>query len=127
MIGKRKVYSPCGETPVQRLHTVDMAQDTKNHLRAWRKFRQMSQEELAEAIGSSKAVVGHLETGRTGLSHKWLLKLAPALGTTPGFLLDHDPYDLDTSFLDAAMAVAQEDRAQVLTILETFRKTGTHS
>lgn len=85
----------------------------------------MSQEELADAIGSSKAVIGHLETGRTGLSHKWLLKLAPVLGTTPGFLLDHDPYDLDTSFLDAALSVAQEDRAQVLTILETFRKTGT--
>lgn len=125
MNGKRKVYGSCGERYPARLHTVDMVQGTKNHLRAWRKFRQMSQEELAEAIGSSKAVVGHLETGRTGLSHKWLLKLAPALGTTPGFLLDHDPYDLDTSLLDAAMSVPAENRPQVLTILETFRKTGT--
>lgn len=103
-----------------------MASDgPKNHLRAWRKFRGLSQEQLAERVGSSKAVIGHLETGRSGLSHKWLLKLAPALGTTPGFLLDHDPNDMDAAFLDAAMQVPSESRGQALQILQTFRRTGT--
>jgi transcriptional regulator with XRE-family HTH domain len=93
-----------------------------NHLRAWREFRRMTQEQLADSIGTAGNVIGLLESGERGLSHKWLLKLAPALGTTPGFLLDHDPYDMDTSFLDAVMAVPAEDRAQVLAIIETFKK-----
>ena len=102
-----------------------MANAPKNHLRAWRKFRELSQEELADRIGSSKAVIGHLETGTRGLSHKWLLKLAPALGTTPGFLLDHDPNDMDTAYLDAALSVPAENRGQALEILKTFKRTGT--
>ena len=95
-----------------------------NHLRAWREFRHLTQEQLAERVDTAGNVIGLLESGERGLSHKWLLKLAPALGTTPGFLLDHSPYDLDTSFLDAALAVAPEDRPQALQILNTFRKAG---
>lgn len=83
----------------------------------------MSQEQLAERIGTAGNVIGLLESGERGLSHKWLLRLAPELGTTPGFLLDHDPYDLDTSYLDAMMAVPPENRPQVLAIIETFKKT----
>lgn len=85
----------------------------------------MTQEQLAERVGTAGNVIGLLESGERGLSHKWLLKLAPALGTTPGFLLDHNPYQLDTSFLDAALSVPPESRAQALEILKTFRKTGT--
>lgn len=106
--------------------TARMAKKTSkaaaNHLRAWREFRQLTQEQLADRVGTAGNVIGLLESGERGLSHKWLLKLAPALGTTPGFLLDHDPYDLDTSFLDAALSVPAESRPQVLAILETFRR-----
>lgn len=83
----------------------------------------MTQEELAEKVGTAGNVIGLLESGERGLSHKWLLKLAPALGTTPGFLLDHNPYDLDTSFLDAALSVPEENREQALAILKTFRRS----
>lgn len=95
-----------------------------NHLRAWREFRKLSQEALAEKVGTAGNVISMLESGERGLSHKWLLRLAPALETTPGFLLDHDPNTLDTRFLEAALAVREEDKPQVLMILETFR-TGT--
>ena len=83
----------------------------------------MSQEQLAEKVGTAGNVIGLLESGDRGLSHKWLLKLAPVLGTTPGFLLDHDPNNLDTSFLDAALSVPPENRAQALAILETFKRS----
>jgi transcriptional regulator with XRE-family HTH domain len=96
-----------------------------NHLRAWREHRRLSQEALAQKVGTAGNVIGLLESGERGLSDKWLRKLAVALGTTPGFLLDHDPNDLDSSFLDAAMAVPKDKRAQALKILETFRPTGT--
>jgi transcriptional regulator with XRE-family HTH domain len=104
------------------MHNAYMAE---NHLKAWRKFRRMTQEELAVAVDTTKAVISNLETGSRGLSDKWLRRLAPALGTTPGFLLDYDPNDLDTAYLDAALSVPKESRGQALQILETFRKTGT--
>jgi transcriptional regulator with XRE-family HTH domain len=95
-----------------------------NNLRAWREFRRLSQDQLAELIGTKGNVIGHLESGERGLSDKWLRRLAPALGTSPGFLLDHAPEDLDAAYIDAAMSVSPDQRAQVLEILKTFRKVG---
>lgn len=96
-----------------------------NHLRAWRKFRHMTLDEVAAAIDSTKAVVQQLEVGRMTLSHKWLLKIAPVLGTTPGMLLDHDPNDLPTSVLETWAAIPEADQPQALRVLESFKKTGT--
>jgi len=96
-----------------------------NHLRAWREMRGLSQEALAQRVGTAGNVIGLLESGERGLSDKWLRKLALALDTTAGFLLDHDPNDIDTAFVQAAMAVPKEQRKQALKILETFRPTGT--
>jgi len=70
----------------------------------------MTQAELAEKVGTSDNVISLLESGERGLSHKWLLKLAPALGTTPGFLLDYDPNDLDTDYLRDALDVPKGRR-----------------
>jgi len=95
-------------------------------LREWREFRRMTQEQLAAAVETDKSVISLLESGSRGLSDKWARRLAPALGTTAGFLLDYDPNDLDTAFIEAALSVAKEDRPQALKILETFRRTGTH-
>ena len=96
-----------------------------NHLRAWREFRYMTQEELADAIGTAGNVIGLLESGQRGLSQKWLNKLAPALGTTPGHLLDHDPNDVPADLLDTWAAIPVEDRPRVLAVLQAFKKTGT--
>jgi transcriptional regulator with XRE-family HTH domain len=93
-----------------------------NHLRAWREFRGLSQEQLAKKIDTAGNVIGQLEAGERRLSDKWLMKLAPALGTTPGFLLDHDPNSIDPAFIDAALDVPPEARPQVLEILRTFAK-----
>jgi transcriptional regulator with XRE-family HTH domain len=96
-----------------------------NHIRAWRKFRNMTLDELAAAVGSTKATVQQLEVGRMTLSHKWLLKFAPVLGTTPGMLLDHDPNDLPTSVLETWAAIPEESQPQALKVLESFKRTGT--
>lgn len=84
----------------------------------------MTLEEVGDAIGTTKAVIQQLESGRMGLSHKWLLKLAPVFNTTPGFLLDHDPNDMDTAFIEAALSVPKDRRDQAIEIMRTF-KTGT--
>jgi SOS-response transcriptional repressor LexA len=62
---------------------------TRNHLAEWRKFRDgMTQEALADAIGTNKANISRLESGQRGLSQKWLERLAPALDATPAELLE---------------------------------------
>lgn len=101
------------------------SKEAANHLRAWREFRYMTQEELADAVGTAGNVIGLLESGQRGLSHKWLLKLAPALNTTPGYLLDHDPRDVPTDILETWAAIPAEDRPKILAMLEAFKKTGT--
>lgn len=80
---------------------------------------------MAAEVGTAGNVIGLLESGERGLSFKWLQRLAPVLKTTPGFLLDHDPNDIDAAFVEAAMGVPKDRREQAMTILKTFR-TGTN-
>lgn len=114
----------CGrnDKPRRLAHNVWM---DHNHLRAWRKFRHLTLDEVADAIGSTKATVQQLEVGRMTLSHKWLVKIAPVLGTTPGMLLDHDPNDLPTSVLETWAAIPTEDQPKALEMLKVFSRTGT--
>lgn len=84
----------------------------------------MTQEELADKVGTAGNVIGLIESGGRGLSHKWLMKLAPALDTRPGFLLDFDPNDIDREFIEAAIDLPRDKRPQALEILRIL-KTGT--
>ena len=94
-----------------------------NYLQAWRKFRRMTQEELAEAIGTTTPVISLLESGQRPLSAKWLRRIAPVLDTTPGFLLDHDPDELPTDVIDIWNHIADRDKPRALKVLQAF-KTG---
>lgn len=97
-----------------------------NFLQAWRKFRRMTQDELAEKVGTTKAVISLLESGNRPLSAKWLRKIAPVLNTTPGHLLDHDPNELPTDVIDIWASIDIRDRETARRVLESFRRTGTH-
>jgi transcriptional regulator with XRE-family HTH domain len=98
--------------------------DGPNHLKAWRKHRKLTQQQLADAIEppTTKQVIQAIESGARGLSDKWLRRLAPALGTTPGFLLDHHPDDLPTAFLDIWADVPEERKAEAEQMLRIFTK-----
>lgn len=100
--------------------------DPTNHLRAWREFRGMTQEQLAVAVGTDKGVISLLETGARRLSDKWLRRLAPVLQTTPGHLLDHDPNDLPTDIIDIWSHIPDADKDTARRVLESFRRTGTN-
>lgn len=117
-----KVCGSCNDDDLGEAHNAGV--ENTNHLKAWRKFRRMTLEAVANEIGTTKAVIQQLESGRMGLSHKWLLKLAPVFRTTPGFLLDHDPNDIDTAYLDAWSDIPPDDRPRALQVLKAFR-TGT--
>ena len=99
-----------------------------NFLRAWREYRKMTQEELGAAITppTTGSVISLLEEGERGLSLKWLRKLAPALRTRVGWLAELDPSRADTRTLEMVEAVPEESREQVIRIIETFLRDGTH-
>lgn len=96
--------------------------EPRNHLRAWREFRRMTQVQLANAAGTKGSVISLLESGDRRLSDKWLRKLAPALLTTPGHLLDHDPEDVPTDLMEIWADIPEDRRAQAILVLNTFRK-----
>lgn len=93
-----------------RMVPDDVNKRLGNNLRAWRDFRKLTQAELAEKVGTTGAVISLLESGGRKLSPKWLYRLAPALGTTAGHLMDHDPNELPTDMLDVWVDISEEDR-----------------
>lgn len=96
--------------------------EPKHFLVEWREFREMTQELLAEKVGTDKSVISLLEDRKRGLSNKWLHKLARALKTTPGAILDYDPNMVPTALLEIWAGIPDEDRAKATSILEAFRR-----
>lgn len=96
----------------------------QNHLQAWREHNRMTQQQLADKVGTTAGVISLLEAGERGLSAKWLRKLAPHLNTTPGRLLDHHPADVPSEFMRIWSTVDPDQQQQALRVLETFRKRG---
>jgi transcriptional regulator with XRE-family HTH domain len=95
-----------------------------NYLRAWRLYRELTQEDLAERVGTNANMIQYLETGERGLSAKWLRRLAPALDTTPGMILEHDPRELDADVLDIWVNASERERRQIAEIAKALVKTG---
>jgi len=123
-------HSLCGEITLAICDNLDMEPDNKNggpnFLRAWRLYRQMTQEQLAEAVNTSANMIQYLETGERGLSAKWLRRLAPALDTTPGLLLEHDPHQLDSDIIEIWAHAGTRERRQISDIARTILRTGTN-
>jgi len=97
-----------------------------NYLREWRTFRRLSQAALAERVGTNANMIQYLETGERGLSAKWLRKLAPALDTTPGMLLDHDPHEMDSDILEIWGNASAREKRQISEVARALLKTGTN-
>lgn len=70
-------------------------------------------------------MIQYLETGERGLSAKWLRRLAPALDTTPGMILDHDPDELDADILDIWAHAGNREKRQLADIAKALVRTGT--
>jgi transcriptional regulator with XRE-family HTH domain len=93
----------------------------RNFLKAWRLHRRMTQTQLAEAIGTTGAVISLIEAGERRLSDKWAHKIAPVLKTRAGFLFDTDPADLDSDILEIWVDIPEDRRDQAREVLKAFR------
>lgn len=96
-----------------------------NHLKAWREYRDLTQSELAAKVGTNSNMIGYLESGERGLSAKWLRKLADALDTSPGMILDHDPSTLDSDILEIWATASNRVKRQISEIAKTLLRDGT--
>lgn len=94
-------------------------------LRQWRIHRGMTQEQLADALGTSKSQISELERFNLQLSPKWLRRLSPILDVQQGHLIDHDPADLDNDIIDIWTRIPERDREQAARVLAAFARTGT--
>ncbi len=121
-------HSLCGEPCITECDNAFMDADKNggpNYLRHWREFRGLTQQQLAERVDTNANMIGYLERGERGLSAKWLRRLAPALDTTPGMLLDHDPHQLDSDIIDIWAHAGKREQRQLSEIAKTILKTGT--
>jgi transcriptional regulator with XRE-family HTH domain len=104
-------------------HNVRVANDERNYLKAWREFRGLTQEELADKAETTKAVISLLENEKRPLSSKWLRKFAEILKTQPGHILDHDPNEVNADIFDLWARIGKEDRQRAARVLRSL--TGT--
>lgn len=63
----------------------------KTRIQRWRKFRRLTQEQLAERVDKTKGWVSQIEKGTIPYTQDTLEALADALGTDPASLLRSDP------------------------------------
>lgn len=85
----------------------------------------MTQERLAEAIGTSKSQISELERYNLQLSPKWLWRIAPILGVQQGHIIDHNPDELDTDILEIWAKIPERDRPSAKKALSGFVRTVT--
>lgn len=96
-----------------------------NHLRAWMRFRKVKGAALAEALDITPGMISDLANSKRALSAKWLRRLAPALKTTPGLLLDHDPHDLDRDVIELWVNADAKQRRQLKDVAQALVRNGT--
>jgi len=68
-------------------------QGPPHYIKEWRRFRAMTQQDLAAAMGLSKPSICRVESGQHGYTQHFLESAADALGVHPCDLLMRSPTD----------------------------------
>lgn len=97
-----------------------MPEQLPNRLRAMRKARGLTQQQLGAMVDCNSQQISKLETGALRLSVPWIARLATALQCEPHELLpeSHSPrLDGEMALLDAYRQLDDEGRRRVLDLL----------
>lgn len=96
----------------------------RTFIQAWRKFRGLTQEQLADRLSTTKANISRVESGTQGYTQDFLEACAEALGTDVASLLMRDPSHPDAiwSIWDKAKP---GEKQMIVDIARTVLKTGT--
>lgn len=118
-------HSLCGEPPVTKCDIGGVETDKNagpNCLQEWRQFRKLTQEQLAERVGTNANMIGYLENGERKLTASWLRRLAPVLGTTPGMLLDYPPSKFEDDIIDIFVHASERERRRISDVIRALVK-----
>ena len=96
----------------------------RHFIREWRKFRGLTQVQLAERIGIDKTYLSKIEGGKRRYDQPFLEAAAEVLRCAPADLIMRDPTDPD-GIWSVWDALAPMQRSQVVEIAKTLKRTGT--
>lgn len=94
----------------------------RHYIRQWRKYRGLTQEQLAGRLGVVTSSVSQLETGKQGYSQPVLEELAVALNCSVTDLLGVDPTK-EGDVVDLMRLINDRNRDQAIRVLRAL--TGT--
>jgi transcriptional regulator with XRE-family HTH domain len=91
----------------------------RTHIKAWRKYRNLTQEQLAERLETTGATISRVETGKTPYDQGMIEALADALQCEPADLLARPP---DSDFGIAAVLgdMTDEQKRKGLALLRAL-------
>lgn len=95
----------------------------KTFIRAWREFRNLTQDQLAERLETSKASVSRIESGDQPYTQDFLEACASALQTDPASLLTRNPKDPEApwSIWDTLKPI---ERRQATEVIRALKRAG---
>ena len=94
-------------------------------LKEWRKHRGLTQEQLAERIGTTNATISRIEQQKQNWDQAFLLRAAEELNVLPADLLTRDPSQGE-SIMSIWDQVPPERRQEAAEVVRVFtRRTGT--
>jgi transcriptional regulator with XRE-family HTH domain len=96
----------------------------RHFIREWRKFRELTQEQLAERIGVTKSYVSKVEAGKRRYDQPFLEAAAEVLRCDVADLLVRDPSDPE-GLWSIYEGLSPVQRRQVAEIAKTLKRTGT--
>jgi len=96
------------------------------HLKGWRKNRGMSQEQLAEATGMTKATISRIENRKQNWDQAFLQTAAVALRCDPLDLIVRDPSE-PRSIWTVVDQLSASERDQAVRLWEAFKSTRTYA
>lgn len=89
------------------------------HIKAWRKYRNLTQEQLAERLETTSATISRVETGKTPYNQGMLEALADALQCEPADLLARPP-DKDFGIAAVLDGMTDEQKRKGLALLRAL-------
>lgn len=92
----------------------------RHYVKEWRKFRQLTQERLAERTPFTPGAISQLETGRTSYTQDMLEALAEALDCLPGDLISRNPFK-DGDVIHLFNSLPEDKQRLALTMLAAMK------
>ena len=101
---------------------VPKKKPVRHFIRAWRKHRGYTLEQLAEMVGVTHGALSQLERGDVNYTQPMLEALAEALSCEPADLIMRDPNSEVWSIYDTLKALPSSERETVERMVKSLRR-----